>query len=147
MATPPPLTYPKGGRRELDAAWLDYLSSGGVAGEGGELRGLASFRDGVEGFNGGRYFDAHELFEDAWRQSNYPHRLLAHALSKLAATYLHEANGKRAVALKLALDVTRLLTPLPPTYAGIAVNELRADIGHWRTGAARDVTLRVTQAG
>lgn len=52
------------------------------------------FRDGVERFNDRAYFDAHEVWEDLWREEQHDDtRRFVQALIQIAAAYHHVQRG------------------------------------------------------
>jgi hypothetical protein len=54
------------------------------------------YRDGVARFNRGDYFDAHEVWEDVWRESaSDDARRFLQALIQIAAAYHHLQRGER----------------------------------------------------
>lgn len=56
---------------------------------------------GVELFNAGKYFEAHEAFEDVWRQSRGGRRLLLQGLVQICAGLLKERRRQSAPARSL----------------------------------------------
>jgi hypothetical protein len=54
------------------------------------------YRDGVARFNRGDYFEAHEVWEDVWRESaSEDARRFLQALIQIAAAYHHLQRGER----------------------------------------------------
>jgi hypothetical protein len=54
----------------------------------------AAVRDGLDAYDRGDYFEAHELLEPAWMGSADPaERSVLQGLIKLAAAYVHEVRG------------------------------------------------------
>src|SRR5215469_9231268 len=53
----------------------------------------ALFGKGIELFNDGRYFDAHETWEDLWRETHGPEKLLVQALVQSAVALHHASTG------------------------------------------------------
>jgi hypothetical protein len=71
-------------------------------------------RRGVELYNAGRYWEAHEALEVVWRQARAPERALWQGLIQAAAAMLHLERGNRHGALATggaALDKLRLIAP------------------------------------
>ncbi len=55
---------------------------------------VAAVRDGLDAYDRGDYFEAHELLEPAWMGSADPaERSVLQGLIKLAAAYVHEVRG------------------------------------------------------
>ena len=119
----PPQEAPRGGRVRLDREWLGYIQRhplgrhplgrhplgqrhglGRRHGLGHNARpasvpeGPEGFAEGVEAFNAGRFFAAHEHWETVWRGSRYPVSLFYLALTKLATGFAHAQRGNPAGA-------------------------------------------------
>lgn len=64
--------------------------------------------DGVELFNKGEYFEAHEAFEDDWRAASGDRKLALQALTQLAAAF-HKlrTHGLQARGAKYLLEKAR----------------------------------------
>jgi predicted metal-dependent hydrolase len=83
---------------------------------------------GLELFNAGEYFEAHEALEDAWRDESGPVRLLYQGILQVAVTYLHIQHANYEGALKLSARARAKLAPWPDTCRGIDIASLRADL-------------------
>jgi uncharacterized protein len=85
-------------------------------------------QDGINFFNAGRYFDAHEAWEDLWRESGGPLRLFYQALVQAAVGMHHlgqgNLNGARAQLTK-SLDK---LQQYPKTFCAIDNSKLISDL-------------------
>jgi len=83
---------------------------------------------GIFFFNSGRYFEAHEVWEDLWREEQGEGRIFYQALVQ-AAVGMHHAtrnnkSGSRAVLLRALSKLDRL----PEIVEGIEVGTLRRDL-------------------
>lgn len=130
-AQPPPQQHPKGQRQALDALWLAHLAAGGDPGDAHQLAGSSSFQTGITEFNQQRFTEAHESFEQTWRDAPYPDRLLPLALAKLAASWVQIGHGAQQEPSKAMRDATRLLLALPPTYARVDLAALLASLANY----------------
>ena len=93
---------------------------------------------GINFFNAGRYFEAHEIWEDLWRITQGPLRLYYQGLVQAAVGLHHlrhgNLNGARA---QLTKSVAKL-AGYPPRFSQIEnerlVNDLRQILGEgeWR---------------
>ncbi|MEX2431466.1 MAG: DUF309 domain-containing protein [Dehalococcoidia bacterium] len=101
--------------------WLRYLEQTRQAGDGSEVRALPAFTQGVEEFNSGRYFQSHETWEAAWRETGYPARLFLLALTKLGAGFAHIERANTAGAHHALAQGLRCLNAFPNSYAGVDV--------------------------
>jgi uncharacterized protein len=89
-------------------------------------------RLGAEHFNAGRYFEAHEAWEEIWRSTTPEPRELFRGLIQVAVGLHHFKERHRpAVAHRVLTRGLRRLEPFPPVAAGIDVEGLREEAGAW----------------
>jgi len=86
-------------------------------------------RKGLELFNAGEYFEAHEELEAAWMEEPSPGRMLYQGVLQVAVAYLQIERGNRDGAMKLFLRSRQWLGPLPNTCQGLDVKQLKQDAG------------------
>lgn len=82
---------------------------------------------GLELFNRGEYFEAHEALEAAWNEDDTPGRELYRAIIQVAVAYLQIERGNYNGALKMFLRLRQWIDPLPEVCRGVEVAKLRAD--------------------
>jgi predicted metal-dependent hydrolase len=82
---------------------------------------------GLEEFNRGEYFEAHEHLEEAWNEDDSPGRDLFRAVLQVAVAYLHITNRNYRGAAKMFLRMRQWLDPLPEVCRGIDIARLRDD--------------------
>lgn len=87
-----------------------------------------SARQGMMLFNQGKYFEAHEELETAWKQERGKIRELYQGILEAAVTYLHITRGNYAGAIKVYQRSMRWLRPWPETCRGVEVGQLRRDL-------------------
>ena len=87
------------------------------------------YRHGIELFNAGRFFDAHEELEDAWRVAAEDDRLFLQGLTQAAVGLHHHSCGNRTGACSVLERARGNLGGYPARYAGIRVEELRQALG------------------
>ncbi len=111
-------------------------------------------------FNEGRYFEAHEVWEEAWLEEVEEIRTLLQGLIQIAAALLKASRGERpsGCAQLVAAGRTKL-APLPGTLAGLdliafrrAIERFDAAAEPWFKGGAAgppapDVFPRLGRAG
>ena len=85
-------------------------------------------RVGLTLFNEGRYFEAHEELELAWKDERGPVRRLYQGILEAGITYLHIRRGNYAGALKVYDRSMRWLNEWPETCRGTDVGQLRRDL-------------------
>ncbi len=98
-----------------------------------------SAREGVALFNAGRFFEAHEALEDAWRAEVHPGRALYQGLLQAAVVCLHLQRGNLRGARKVYRRCMRHLAPLPAVCRGVAVGRLRDDLARLMEAALHGV--------
>jgi uncharacterized protein len=96
-------------------------------------------RQGIELFNQGEYFEAHEVLEHAWNEDETPGRELYRAILQIAVAYLQIERGNYNGAVKMFLRLRQWIDPLPDVCRGVDVAQLRLD--------AREVYAQVLLLG
>ena len=81
---------------------------------------------GIELFNRGEYFEAHEELELAWGKETGPVRELYRGILQVAVAYLQIERQNYKGALKMFLRLRQWLDPLPDECRGVNVAALRA---------------------
>lgn len=87
--------------------------------------------EGLRCYRGQRFFDAHEHWEDAWRDWQGPEKPFLQALIQIAVAMHHFQHGNRAGAASLLARALRRLEPFPSVFAGIELQPLRASLQAW----------------
>lgn len=82
----------------------------------------ARYLTGVERFNRGEYFDAHEAWEELWMDCPSADRRFYQSLIQAAVALYHWGNGNRAGAARLFHSGRRYMEPYRPTYRGLDVD-------------------------
>jgi CheY-like chemotaxis protein len=82
---------------------------------------------GLQEFNQGEYFEAHELLEDAWNADETPAKELYRAILQVAVAYLQIERKNYRGAVKMFLRMRQWLRPIPGQCRGVDVEQLRQD--------------------
>ncbi len=82
---------------------------------------------GLELFNAGKYFEAHEALETAWREEAGPVRELYRGILQVAVGYLHIQRGNYVGARKMFKRCRPWLEPFPDICQGINLGQLKRD--------------------
>lgn len=84
---------------------------------------------GIDLFNAGRYWDAHEAWERAWvaLPKGSDERRFYQGLIQLAAAFLHRGRAKTAPAVRCYRSSMEKLEGLPDRFLEIDVAALRLD--------------------
>jgi predicted metal-dependent hydrolase len=87
------------------------------------------FERGMELFNAGRYFDAHEVWEDLWREMHGRDKLLVQALVQ-SAVALHHASTGNYVGAKSVMERAIRNMAMRRAYRTVSVTGLRRALEH-----------------
>lgn len=82
---------------------------------------------GIEEFNRGEYFEAHEYLEMAWKDDQSSGRELYRAILQIAVAYYQILRGNYKGAAKMFLRVRQWIDPLPDNCRGVNVTKLRRE--------------------
>jgi hypothetical protein len=90
------------------------------------------FQEGIDLFNQGRFFAAHEAWEEIWRSTTPEPRDLFQGLIQIAAALhqfldLHRTEAPRRTLAK----ARRRLEPYLPAALGIDISDLLEQVGRW----------------
>jgi len=92
-------------------------------------------QQGIELFNQGRFFDAHEVLEDVWRRSSQENKKFFQGLVQVAVAFHHHSTGN-LVGMRSVLR--RALTNLelaPLNFAAIDLGSLQRSLTAWLAAA------------
>ena len=87
---------------------------------------------GLEAFNNGDYFLAHEFLEEAWKNDRTDGRNLYQGILQIAVAYYHIMNLNYRGAMKMFQRSRKWLDPLPDICRGIDVAKLRSDASNMK---------------
>jgi uncharacterized protein len=82
---------------------------------------------GLELFNQGEYFEAHEALELAWREETGPVRELYRGILQIAVAYYHILRGNYPGAVKMFQRSRTWLNPFPDRCQGVDLAQFRQD--------------------
>jgi uncharacterized protein len=91
----------------------------------------AAYRRGLELFNQGEFFDAHEVLEDVWRAAPQPEKKFLQGLIQVAVGLHHHSRGNLVGARSLLARAHRNLGGYPARHGGIDVTGLRTHLEQW----------------
>jgi len=83
---------------------------------------------GMELFNAGEYWLAHENLEEAWKEETGPVRELYRAILQTAVIYLHITRSNYNGAIKVYGRIQKWITPWPDVCRGIEIGRLHQDM-------------------
>lgn len=79
------------------------------------------FHEGLELFNEGEWFDAHEVWEDIWHMASGQRKSFYQGLIQCAVTLEHVRRGNPRGVLTVFESAKSKFTGLPGTYMGIDI--------------------------
>ncbi len=89
------------------------------------------FRKGLAEFNSGRFFDAHETWEEIWLATPEPEKAFLQGIIQVAAAFHHYTRSNPAGAKSLLEAGLAKLQRFPATHRGLALEELRSSARRW----------------
>jgi len=84
-------------------------------------------KKGIQYFNQGNYFKAHESLEEAWMKSDPPERDLYQGILQIGLAYYQITRNNYRGALKMFRRGQRILAHLEESLLGVDVGQLRID--------------------
>jgi uncharacterized protein len=88
----------------------------------------SGYEQGLELIRAGRYFDAHEELEDAWRAAEPAERDFLQGLVHVAVAWYQAGRGRRIGCERQLEKAARRLTPYAPNHRGLDVDDLLAQL-------------------
>jgi len=86
------------------------------------------FHLGIELFNEGEWFEAHEVWEDIWREASDQTKLFYQGLIQCAVTLEHLRRGNPRGARSVYESAQTKFVDLPQVFMGIDVKKLLGDL-------------------
>jgi predicted metal-dependent hydrolase len=86
------------------------------------------YLEGIAHFNAGRYYDAHEIWEEIWLRSTDEAKVFYHMLIQAAVTLYHHERGNAHGARALYERVCEKLQKLPPVFMSLDVSEFACQL-------------------
>jgi predicted metal-dependent hydrolase len=89
------------------------------------------YREGLEAFNSRQFFEAHELWEDVWRETPEPDKRFLQGLIQVAAAFHHHSRANLLGTRKLLQAGLLKLDSFSGVYGGLEIEPLRAAVRDW----------------
>ena len=102
------------------------------------------YQHGVELFNCGEFFDAHEVWEELWLDCPAVERRFYQSLIQAAVALYHWGNGNLAGATRLFHSGQRYMAPYGPTHRGLNVNDFWSQVRDRIFGPSTAPAPRIT---
>jgi hypothetical protein len=82
------------------------------------------FQKGLDAFNSGRFYDAHEEWEEVWLETSNPEKIFLQGLIQVAAAYHHYLRSNARGTRTLLREGTAKLNQFPDFHRGIELRRL-----------------------
>jgi predicted metal-dependent hydrolase len=89
------------------------------------------YHRGVALLNSGEFYDAHEVLEDAWRESTGSVKLFRQALVQIAVSMHHHSTGNLNGSRSVLARAIRNITPFEQGFEGLDLDDLRKQLAVW----------------
>ena len=99
--------------------------------DSGLMKENKQFARGIELFNAGKFFEAHEAWEELWLRESGDEKTGLQGLIQVAAAFHHHGRQNRAGTESLLAAGLAKLAELPETFGGIELARLRRDAKTW----------------
>ncbi len=113
---------------------MPYSGSWAAAGHEGHMDSREKdrlFQKGLDAFNSGHFFDAHELWEEVWLETPNPQKLFLQGLIQVAAAFHHYSRDNTLGCRNLLRAGLTKLDQFPNAHSGLAIEPLRASVRIW----------------
>jgi len=97
----------------------------------------ARFRRGVEEFNAGKFFEAHESWEVLWLAAAEPDKTFLQGITQVSAAFHHYTRKNHRGAQSLLKRGLRKLEQFPAGYQGVNLEKLRGELRGWLRAIAK----------
>jgi predicted metal-dependent hydrolase len=88
----------------------------------------AAYKRGLEAIRGGRYFEAHEELEEAWRAAPAGERDFFQGLVHVAVAWYQAGRGRPIATGRQLEKAARRLAPFAPAHRGVDVDGVLAQV-------------------
>ena len=88
----------------------------------------AAFKRGLEQIRAGRYFEAHEELEEAWRAAPQEERDFLQGLVHVAVAWYQAGRGRPVATGSQLEKAARRLAPFAPAHFGIDVDDVLVQV-------------------
>jgi uncharacterized protein len=96
----------------------------------------AAFKSGLEAIRAGRFFEAHEELEAAWRAAAADERDFFQGLVHVAVAWYQAGRGRPVATASQLEKAARRLAPYAPTHRGVDVAAVLAQVAAARSRVA-----------
>jgi len=90
------------------------------------------YRRGIQLFNHEEFYDAHEVWEDVWREAHGREKKFLQGLIQVAVAFHHHSTGNVTGARSLLGRAGKNLADYPEGFLGIGVPALLESLAMWQ---------------
>lgn len=98
------------------------------------------FKRGVDEFNRSAFFEAHDILEALWMETNGPDRLFLQGLIQVSVGFYHFFNSNYKGATSQFTKGLDKLDKYRPSYSGLELDHFSMSVVRWLALAERGVT-------
>jgi predicted metal-dependent hydrolase len=89
------------------------------------------YHRGLEAFNSGQFYEAHEHWEEVWLETANPEKMFLQGLIQVAAAFHHHSRANRQGTQNLLLAGLLKLDRFPEIHGGLEIETLRRAVREW----------------
>jgi len=90
------------------------------------------YHSGIRLFNAREFYDAHEVWEQVWRESSGLEKTFLQGLIQAAVALHHHSTGNVIGACSLVERARKNLAACPAEFGNVRVGPLLTSLGEWR---------------
>jgi hypothetical protein len=90
------------------------------------------YRRGIQLFNRKEFFDAHEVWEEVWRDAEGQEKKFLQGLIQVAVAFHHHSTGNLTGTQSLLRRAAKNLADYPEQFLGIRVPDLLESLAKWQ---------------
>jgi hypothetical protein len=94
------------------------------------------YSHGIRLFNAREFYDAHEVWEDVWREATGVEKKFLQGLIQAAVAFHHHSTGNVVGARSLIERGRKNLAAYPENFGGIRLDALLQSLAQWRAALA-----------
>jgi hypothetical protein len=87
---------------------------------------------GIRLFNDAKFFDAHEVLEDVWRESPHAEKKFFQGLVQVAVAFHHHSTGNLVGMRSVLNRAMGNLEKCPPNFHEVDIGQLLVALAQWR---------------
>jgi uncharacterized protein len=89
------------------------------------------YQKGLEAFNSGHFYEAHEHWEEVWLETPDPDKKFLQGLIQVAAAFHHHSRSNRKGTRNLLQAGLLKLEYFPAVHGGLEIEALRVSVRSW----------------